>query len=176
MAEENFVVESAPPEYKAEYIKAEKTALALIARAEQCTYGLQYKLEKKKYPGSVIQAVLSGLTETGLVNDLRYSQLWLKMKISRGNKGPRMLALLLKAKGIDNETAKAALNAVLAPETESMLLKSFLDKTLKDKKGRAKIFPAGNSADKKTAIRHFLKAEGFSADAIEDYCEGILTQ
>ena len=168
MAEENPVVESARPE---QYIKAEKTALALVARAEQYTHGLRNKLEKKKYPSDIIQAVLSGLAETGLVNDLRYAQLWLKMKINRGNKGPRLLELLLKAKGIDSEITEAALKAVLTPETESMLLKSFLDKTLNDKKSRAKIFPAKNSADAKAAVRRFLKTEGFSAAAIDEYCE-----
>ena len=146
-----------------EYIKAEKTALALVARAEQCTYGLKCKLEKKKIQSDIIQAVLDHLAELNLVNDLRYAQLWLKMKIARGNKGPHMLSLLLKAKGIDSETSEAALSAVLTPEVETMLLKSCLYKTKK-------------SLDTKSAIRYFLKAEGFSADAIERYFEDVDNQ
>ena len=154
-----------------DYTKAEKTALALVARAEQCTHGLKSKLEKKKIPGKVIQDVLDHLVELNLVNDLRYAQLWLKMKIARGNKGPRMLSLLLKAKGIDNKTIDAALAAVLTPETETMLLKSCLNKALQDKKDRSKILTAKTQDDSKTAIRRFLKMEGFSAEVIERYFE-----
>ena len=91
-----------------------------------------------------------------LVNDLRYAQLWLKMKIARGNKGPRMLSLLLKAKGIDSKTIDAALTAVLPPEVEMMLLRSRLNK-------------AKNPDDSKTAIRRFLKMEGFSTEVIDAY-------
>ncbi|MCL1927678.1 MAG: recombination regulator RecX [Treponema sp.] len=153
----------------AEYIKAEKIALALVARAEQCTHGLKYKLEKKKIPVDIIQKVLDHLVELNLVNDLRYAQLWLKMKIGRGNKGPRMLSLLLKAKGIDNETIDAALAAVLTPEVEIMLLKSCLDKATQDKKDRANIINAKTPDDSRNAIRRFLKMEGFSVETIDSY-------
>ena len=152
-----------------EYIKAEKAALALVARAEQCTHGLKYKLEKKKIPVDVIQNVLDHLIELNLVNDLRYAQLWLKMKIGRGNKGPRMLSLLLKAKGMDTATIDAALAAVLTPEVETVLLRNCLNKAAHDKKDRAKILNAKNPDDSKAATRRFLKMEGFSAEAIECY-------
>ena len=113
--------------------------------------------------------MLDHLTEVNLVNDLRYAQLWLKMKIARGNKGPRMLSLLLKAKGIDNETIEAALATVLIPEAELLLLKSRLNKVVLDKKDRAKIRNAKNTEDSKNAVRRFLKMEGFSAEVIERY-------
>ena len=145
--------------------------MALVARAEQCSNGLKRKLEKKKIPSDIITEVLDHLVELNLVNDLRYAQLWLKMKISRGNKGPRMLSLLLKAKGIDNETIDAALAAVLTPEVEMMLLRSCLNKALQDKKDRANILNAKNPDDSRTVIRRFLKMEGFSTEVIERYFE-----
>ena len=152
-----------------EYIKAEKAALALVARAEQCTHGLRCKLEKKKIPADISQNVLDHLIELNLVNDLRYAQLWLKMKIVRGNKGPRILSLLLKAKGISSKTIDAALAAVLIPEVETMLLMRRLNKVARDKNGRAKILPAKTPEDSKIAVRRFLKMEGFSAEAIDSY-------
>ena len=165
MAEDTHPVESASPEYQ----KAEKAALTLVARAEQHTHGLKRKLEKKKFSSDVICDVLDSLNGQNLVNDLRYAKLWLKMKIARGNKGPRMLSLLIKAKGIDSETVEAALSAVLTPDVETMLLKGCLNKVINDKKDRAKIFNVKNQDDSKSAIRRFLKSEGFSADAIERY-------
>ena len=160
MAEEPLPVESAEGSFvpTAEYVKAEKAALSLVARAEQCSYGLRYKLEKKKFPNDVIQSVLDHLAELNLINDLRYAQLWLKMKIARGNKGPRMLSLLLKTKGINSETVEAALAAALTPDVEAALLQSCLNK-------------AKDQADSTSTIRRFLKMEGFSAEAIENYFE-----
>jgi len=167
VAEESFTVESAEAnrDIAAECVKAEKSALVLVARAEQCSQGLRNKLEKKKYHSDVIQTVLDRLTELNLVNDRRYAELWLKSRIAKGTKGPRMLLQLLRAKGIDNETAAAALEAALPPETEAALIRRCLakaDDTIFRKK----------SSDQKTAIKFFLKKEGFSADSINQYIEG----
>ena len=168
-AEENFTVESAEAnrDIAAEYLKAEKSALVLIARAEQCSQGLKNKLEKKKYHADIIQTVLDRLTELDLVNDRRYAGLWLKSRIVKGTKGPRMLSERLRAKGIDRKTAEAALAASLSPETEAALLRRCLENA--DKKNST--FNENSSADRKTAIRYFLKNEGFSADAINEYFE-----
>ena len=158
MAEETFTVESAETnnDYTAEYVKAEKSALFLIARAEQNSWALARKLENKKYHPIVIKAVIDHLTSLDLVNDRRFAELWLKARIRTGNKGPRKLLLLLRAKGIDRKIAEAAMAVSLTPEIEAALLRRCL---------------VGYSADNKTAIRFFLKGLGFSTVAIDRYFE-----
>lgn len=148
--------------------KAEKAALALIARAEQCRWGLKCKLEKKKIRPGAIETVLERLTELGLVNDQRYAELWLKARIAKGSKGPRALSQLLAARGIDRETAAAALAAALPPDAEAALLRRCLEKA--ESRGKK---PLWESRDPTTAARHFLRAQGFSADCITAYFEEL---
>jgi regulatory protein len=148
--------------------KAEKAALALIARAEQCRRGLKIKLEKKKLRSGAVEAVLDRLCDLGLVNDQRYAELWLKARIGKGNKGPRALFQLLAARGIDRETANTALAAALPPDAEAALLCRCLEKEESQQKKSL-----WGARDPKTARRHFLKAQGFSADCINGYFEEL---
>ena len=162
--------DTSSPEYSAEYKKAEQAALRLIARAEQCSWVLVYKLEKKKFNPQIIKDLIRHLEELDLVNDLRYAQLWLKTRIRNGNKAPHMLNMQLMAKGLDRETVKAALDSALTPEAETALLRSCIVKFDQYKnKNKNKI----NKNNIKTAIRSFLKMQGFSADAINLYMEEL---
>jgi regulatory protein len=143
--------------HAAECCSAEKAALRLVARAEQCCMGLSIKLERRGHSSAAVCAVLSRLAELNLVNDERYAELWLKYRINRGYRGPRELTARLCAKGIDWKTAEAALKAVLSPETEAALLRRCLAKAG---------FTEGDRE-----IRYFLKSRAFSQDAIDAYFE-----
>jgi len=142
-------------------LAAEQAALRLIARAEQCTTGLTLKLEQRKHKAEAVRHALARLTELGLVNDARFAELWFKPRISRGSKGPRHLLAALQSRGIDAKTARAALDAVLTEDAEAALLRRCLKKAQKQLGGE----------DQKQQIRFFLKTEGFSAAAIDEYCE-----
>jgi regulatory protein len=147
---------------------AEKAALRLIVRAEQCAAALTRKLEQRKHSRDAVKAVLSRLCGMNLVNDSRYAELWLKYRVLRGAKSPRSLINSLRAKGIDQDTAREALQAVLeleapaeaaASEIEDSLLRRFLTKD-----------PRARSMDRQS-LRPLLKSEGFSPAAIELYWE-----
>jgi regulatory protein len=144
--------------HAADCLSAEKAALRLIARAEQYGAGLIRKLEQRKHSPAAVRAVLARLLELGLVNDRRYAELWLKHRIRRGKKGPRTLETALRARGIDRETAAAALMAALAGGAEAGLLERCVNAERK--------IPGDSE------IRFFLKNEGFSPAAIEAYLEG----
>jgi len=60
------------------FVRAEKTALRLIARAEQCTKGLTRKLTKRGFDANSINEVISNLTEKNLLNDSRYARYWIQ--------------------------------------------------------------------------------------------------
>jgi len=60
--------------FAAECFRAEKPALRLIARAEQCSAGLSRKLEKRKISAKCAGAVISKLIEAGLIDDERYAR------------------------------------------------------------------------------------------------------
>ena len=86
-----------------EYIQAEKTALRLIARAEQCSAGLARKLEKRKHDPAVIREVISKLSELKLLDDSRFARLWLQSRL-RFARSPRRLHASLCARGFFNKT------------------------------------------------------------------------
>jgi regulatory protein len=139
--------------FASECLRAEKNALRLIAIAEQCTAGLTRKLEKKGHNPACVHAVLDYLTEKDLINDNRYSRLWLESHLTRS---PRRLLSSLAAKGINYERASNALKAVLDDENEFTLLGRFAAKHPHDPR----------------ALKYVLKNEGFSPQSIGRYFEG----
>ena len=143
----------------AEYIKAEKTALRLIARAEQCSGGLSLKLEKKGFDEICIRDVISRLFELNLLDDRRFARMWLQTKI-RFAKSPRRLFSSLCRRGIDREDAQAAMKETLDEETEFSMLRKFAEK---------KSWTSG--ADNTRSLKHLLKNEGFSTKAVQRFLE-----
>jgi regulatory protein len=138
-----------------EYVRAEKIALRLIARAEQCSAGLTRKLEKRKFNASCISEVISRLCELNLLDDSRFARLWLQSRL-RLTRSPRRLLSSLCARGIHQNDAQIALKAVLDEEAELDLLTRFAKKHLKK---------TGN----KTEMKYLLKNEGFSSQVIHRF-------
>ncbi|MDR2767989.1 MAG: recombination regulator RecX [Treponema sp.] len=139
------------------YASAEQAALRLIARAEQNTAGLFRKLAARKHSPSVITDVLARLVETRLLDDERYARLWLKGRLAYSNKGPRFLLASLQARGIERETAKAALNETLGADLEKNLIRRVLARKKLDMN--------------EETTRRLLRYEGFTADIIAELRE-----
>ncbi|MDR1655099.1 MAG: recombination regulator RecX, partial [Treponema sp.] len=108
--------------------RAEKRALALVARAEQCSAGLSRKLEKRGYSTAVVRTVVSRLLEQGIVDDRRYALRWLASRLARSPECPRKLLAALLNRGISREDAEKTLKETLPPEEEYRLLKNYLVK------------------------------------------------
>jgi len=141
-------------------LQAEKAALRLIARAEQNTFNLSRKLEKHGYETDCIRQVILNLCDKNLLDDRRYSVLWLESNINFRTTTPRRLFAALIARGIDRDDAEYALAKVLDEETETALLNRYAEK-LKRKKNI------------KLPIPYLLKTEGFSRKVIQIYKEQI---
>ena len=137
-------------------MRAEKIALRLIARAEQCTGGLRRKLERRKIDLNSIDTVIERLSDLDLINDRRFSRLWLVSRIRLPRSPLRLLAGLC-SRGIDRDDAQAAIKEVLDEETEYSLLLRFVKKYERKKEGRE--------------LKFLLKNEGFSSAAVKRYFE-----
>jgi regulatory protein len=136
---------------------AEKIALRLIARAEQCSAGLARKLIKRGYDTACVNIVISRLLELKLIDDRRFARLWLESRL-RLARSPRRLISSLYSRGIARDDAEAALNAVLDEETEWALLTRFAKRRLLAASRKKK-------ADTYT-VKYLLKNEGFSPQII----------
>jgi regulatory protein len=143
---------SSPNAKKEDTQGAEKAALRLIARAEQCTQGLRRKLERKGYSAACVDTVISDLLELKLIDDNRYARLWLESRL-RFARTPKRLLASLCAKGIDRDDAEAALKTVLDEETEAALLARFVKRKKRDA----------------AELKYLLKGEGFSPAAIRRF-------
>ena len=137
-------------------LRAEKAALKLIARAEQTSFGIARKLEKRGHEAACVRAVLSRLTELELLNDRRFARLWLDYRL-RLTRSPRRLISALCGRGIDRDDAEDALKSALDEETELALLSRFVKKYRRKAEGGS--------------IKYLLKNEGFSRQAIQKFLD-----
>ena len=139
---------------------AERAALRLIARAEQCSLGLARKLEKRKFPELCINTVISRLIELKLIDDIRFASLWLESQMHL-TRSPRRLLASLYRRGVEMENAQTALKTVLDEETEFALLARFAEKRLR------KALLRGEK--EKASLKYLLKIEGFSPQIIKRF-------
>ena len=137
-------------------MRAEKIALRLIARAEQCTGGLRRKLERRKCDPNYIDIVIDRLCELGLLDDRRFSRLWLESRLRLPRSPLRLLAGLC-SRGIERDDAEAAIKDVLNEDTEYALLLRFVRKKLR-------------KTEEKN-LKFLLRNEGFSSVVIKRYFE-----
>jgi regulatory protein len=140
-------------------LRAEKAALQLIARAEQNTFGISRKLEKRGHDTACIRAIIARLCETGLLDDCRYGRLWLESRITRQTTSPRRLFAALCAR-IDRHDAEAVMKETINDQTERELLERYVQK-LRRKQKTGDIRP----------LRYTLKSEGFSSPVIRSFFE-----
>ena len=143
-------------------LRAEKAALRLIARAEQCTNGLTRKLEQRGHSTVCVNTVISRLAELKLLDDRRYAQLWLESRLCL-TRSPRRLLSALCGRGINRDDAQAALKTALDEEAEFAMLTRFVKRHSRKKGGEGE-----NTA---RSFKYLLKSEGFSALAIERFLD-----
>lgn len=144
----------------AEATEAERRALGLLARAEQCRAGLEQKLARRELGRRAVALALDRLAEEGLLDDRRYAEAWLRTRLARAE-GPSRLLLSLRAKGIGEEAARAALNEVLGPEERGSVLA---------KAARRELERAEGDRDRAASA---LRAQGFKSAEIRAHFDGL---
>lgn len=105
----------------AEAREAGLAGAALLARAEQTRLGLGAKLEKRGFGARAVRLALDRLEAEGLLDEGRYARAWLRSRLAGAKEGPRRLLQALRARGLDEETARAALAAELGGEERRSL-------------------------------------------------------
>ncbi|GHT64700.1 hypothetical protein FACS1894110_04870 [Spirochaetia bacterium] len=149
--------------FAAACLRAEKAALGLVARAEQCVFGLSRKLEKGGHQAACVRAVIDQLTEMKIVDDRRFARLWLQSRLNRRSDTPRKLLAGLCGRGIDRDVAGGALKSVLHFEAERMLLDRYITKN--------RLLEGESKAGGISSLKFTLKREGFSSGVIQRFLE-----
>jgi regulatory protein len=145
-------------------LRAEKAALRLITRAEQTSFGLSRKLGKRGFDPACVRQVVLRLEELDLLDNRRYTRLWLESRLCRRTDSPRRLLSSLCARGIGRDDAESGLKAALTHEAELLLLRRYVKKLEKSRR-----FRKATSAQAARSLKFCLKNEGFSYQAIQLY-------
>ncbi|MDR1899292.1 MAG: RecX family transcriptional regulator [Treponema sp.] len=158
--------------FAAACLRAERSALRLVTRAEQTERGLSLKLARRGFDSVCVSAVLGRLAELGVVDDRRFAGLWVQARLSRRAESPRRLLAGLRGRGIGREAAETALKSVLNFQNESALLRGYVEK-LRPVPGGGSTDAGGRGTDAGggQSLKYRLKSEGFSSSVIQDYWE-----
>ncbi len=83
--------------------KAYERALNLLSYRARSEYEIRTKLREKEIPDDTIVRVLDRLRERNYVNDLEFTQMWVRNRETFRPRGRRMLQMELRQKGIHND-------------------------------------------------------------------------
>jgi len=143
----------------AEAHEAERRGLALLARAEQSTFMLRHKLESRGFSPRAVALALGRLAEQGWLDDSRFARAYGAARLGRRAEGPATLAAALRARGVDAETARAAIAELLGPEERRAALVKAWAREWK------------RSGGDRDETRSRLRALGFGATEIGEYLD-----
>jgi regulatory protein len=95
---------------------------------------LRDKLAKKDVPDDLAERLLDRFTEVGLVDDEAFARSWVESRQRSRGLARRALAQELRRKGVDEETARTALDD-LDPEREEQAARLLVRKRLRSLRG-----------------------------------------
>jgi regulatory protein len=144
---------------EAELKKAKVYALKATNLRPRSVEELKDKLKQKGFSDAIIAQVVGDFTKTGLINDAKFSKLWVSSRMASNPKGEVVLRRELKDKGVAEDAIEAAINEARKDKSEEEIVSQLAQARISQLTG----------LDKKTARRRlfgYLKRRGFSFNAI----------
>ena len=140
--------------------KARDAALSLLSYRARTSVELKRRLKRKGFDEDVAAATVERLDELGVVDDAAFAESFVRDRVRLKPRGTRRLAGELRAKGVDDDTARAAIAEVMEREetTEVDLARAAAARW----KPRAGEDPARARA----RLQGFLARRGFGGDAV----------
>ncbi len=137
------------------YQQSYATALRLLARREHSELELRHKLATRKFSDAVIDAVLAGLLDEGLLNNRRFAEIYVRGRFERGY-GPAKIQAELRERGIEGD---------LMEQTLAELSQLWLDSAARQRNKRfGHRFP--DEYRERTKQMRFLQQRGFTGEQI----------
>lgn len=96
--------------------RAREAALNLLSYRARSAAELRRRLRRKDFPDDVVDRCVADLAAKGLVDDAAFAASWVRDRVRGRPRGARRLVQELRAKGVDQETAAAAVQETLAAE------------------------------------------------------------
>ncbi|BCF83023.1 regulatory protein RecX [Rhodococcus qingshengii] len=112
--------------------QAKDACLRLLTDRARSRSELETKLSGRGFEPEIIAMVLDRLQEIGLIDDADFANQWVHSRHTYSGKGKRALAVELRLKGIDQDTASEALSQI-DPEDERERAAELVRRKLKNK-------------------------------------------
>jgi regulatory protein len=140
--------------------KARDAALSLLSHRARSAAELTRRLKRKGFDDDVAERTVERLGELGMVDDAAFAETFVRDRVRLRPHGRRRLASELRAKGVDAETAGAAIAGVMEREeaTETDLARQAA--------ARWQARPGEEPARARRRLHGFLARRGFGGDAI----------
>lgn len=142
--------------------RARSYAELLLSYRERSRRELESRLLKRGYDQPVVEAVLEELTRAGLLSDERFARAWVRDRISRAQKGPWVIRMELRRKGVADEVIEEAIAAEGVNETE--LARRIVEQHKPRLSGL-------DPAKRRRRLQDLLLRRGLSFDAIAEVLE-----
>ncbi len=92
--------------------RALQQALLFLSYRARSESEIRKNLRKHEMPEEVIEETIARLRQDGLANDNQFARAWVENRATFRPRSRRMMAMELRQKGLDEETASAALQEV----------------------------------------------------------------
>lgn len=132
---------------------AQSFALQLLARRDYSVYQMRTRLHQRGFEASVVEAVIQQLVNKELLNEQRFVQSYVQMRINRGF-GPRRIKAELQQRGV----AAALIDKWVCDQD-----KAWLQRALDAAEKKFKV-PLPQSRQTQLKQQQFLYYRGFTAE------------
>lgn len=115
-------------------VAARQILLARLADQPRSRHELAEWLARKNVPAAMAEGLLNRFEELGLIDDVAFADMWIESRQRTKGLARRALAMELRRKGIDDEIARVALDAI-DPETERQSAHMLVQKKMRSMHG-----------------------------------------
>lgn len=159
--------------------RAREAALSLLAHRARAREELRRRLRRKEFPDAAIEAVLAWLDERGYVDDRAFAEAFVRDRLRLRPSGRIRLIQELRRKGVDPDTAEAAIEHVMRSEDAAETGLAREAALAWARKNRTALRKADDSAEHRRKARRrlygHLGRRGFSGDAVRAALDAVFS-
>jgi regulatory protein len=140
--------------------RAREAALSLLSYRPRSAQELRRRLARKGFDAEVVEACVETLANVGVVDDAAFAETFVRDRVRLRPQGAGRLRQELRARGVDAETASAAIGEVMEAEdaSETDLARAAA--------ARWKPRPGEERDRARRRLHGFLARRGFGGDAV----------
>jgi len=142
--------------------KARDAALSLLSHRARSSAELERRLRRKGFEPEMAESTVERMEALGMVDDASFAESFVRDRVRLRPHGRRRLAQELRAKGVDEDTARDAIEQVMAREEASEI------DLARAAAARWKPRPGEEPERARRRLHAFLARRGFGGDVVRE--------